>query len=179
LKCSDYREHGRPQKGGKVAPLVADLSKLANVAPRTMKDAAAAKRAGLLDEVRDGTISASKAAGIGRGTPTPRKPVPAPAAPVTAPPSEELAETQEAVAILAEENDRLNDRLAVEAMDATEDEKLKAATTIAELRAELKTAHAELKAVKASRDHYMRENADLKRANAALQRKLKKLEVAA
>lgn len=88
----------------------------------------------------------------------------------------ELAESQSAVGILADENDRLNDRLAVESMDASEEEKLKAAATIAELRAELKTANAELKAVRAVRDDYMRENGQLKKTVASLQRKLKKVE---
>jgi FtsZ-binding cell division protein ZapB len=90
-----------------------------------------------------------------------------------------LDDAQEAVKILSEENDRLNDRLAVEAMDASEEEKNKAADTITGLRAELKTANAELSAVKASRDTYMRENAELKKTVAALQRKLRKFEVPA
>jgi uncharacterized ParB-like nuclease family protein/FtsZ-binding cell division protein ZapB len=90
-----------------------------------------------------------------------------------------LDDAQEAVKILSEENDRLNDRLAVEAMDASEEEKNKAAETITSLRAELKTANAELSAVKASRDTYMRENAELKKTVAALQRKLRKFEVPA
>lgn len=99
-----------------------------------------------------------------------------PAAPAPAPKAEDLADAREAVGILSEENDRLNDRLAVEAMDASEEEKLMAATTIAELRAQLKTALAELDAVKVTRDIYMRDNADLKRTISSLERKLKKAE---
>lgn len=98
---------------------------------------------------------------------------------VTTPKPEELEEAREAVSILAEENERLNDRLAVEAMDASEEEKGKAAATIAELRAELKTVTAELKAVKSSRDIFMRDNAELKKTVERLQKKLRKLEVAA
>lgn len=97
----------------------------------------------------------------------------------SAPKQEDLDEAQEAVSILVEENERLNDRLAVEAMDASEEEKAKAAETIATLRADLKTANAELAAVKVSRDTAMRELAEVKRQCQTLQRKLEKFKVAA
>lgn len=83
---------------------------------------------------------------------------------------EALAEAKEAISILSEENDRLTDRLAVEAMDASEEEKRQAAETISELRAKVKTLEAELAAVKVSRDTYMRENLQLKK-QVAMQRK--------
>ncbi len=77
--------------------------------------------------------------------------------------ADELAELQHTVADLAAENERLSDRLAVEAMDATEEEKTAAAQTISELREQVSIMEAELSAVKASRDTYMRENAELKK----------------
>lgn len=79
------------------------------------------------------------------------------------PDSSESDELRHAVEILSEENDRLNDRLAVEAMDATEEEKTKASETIAELRGKVKVLEAELSAVKASRDAFMREAAEAKK----------------
>lgn len=84
--------------------------------------------------------------------------------------AEQLEDTQQAVSVLSEENDRLNDRLAVVAMDASDEEKQAASETIAELRAKIKTLEAELSAVKASRDGAMREVAELKR-QCAMQRK--------
>lgn len=73
--------------------------------------------------------------------------------------ADQLIETQEAVRILSEENDRLSDRLAVEAMDASEEEKSAAAETIAQLREQVRVLEVEVSALKASRDTYMRESA--------------------
>lgn len=77
--------------------------------------------------------------------------------------ADELAELHHTITDLAAENERLSDRLAVEAMDASEEEKTAAAQTIAELRNQVSMMEAELSAVKASRDTYMRENAELKK----------------
>lgn len=76
--------------------------------------------------------------------------------------SDELAEAHHTITDLAAENERLADRLSVEAMDASEEEKTAAAQTIADLRHQVKTLEAELSAVKASRDTHMRENNELK-----------------
>lgn len=77
--------------------------------------------------------------------------------------ADELAELHHTITDLAAENERLSDRLAVEAMDASEEEKTAASQTIAALREQVSTMEAELSAVKASRDTYMRENAELKK----------------
>jgi len=74
-----------------------------------------------------------------------------------------IDDLKEAVGILSAENDRLNQRLAVEAMDASEDEKLSASVLIEELQAQVKSLSAELRAVKSSRDALMTENAAMKR----------------
>lgn len=100
----------------------------------------------------------------------PAKPKPAPAPVIDPAIVEKLGEAQEAVSVLSEENDRLNDRLAIESMEASDEEKRAATETIAELRAKVKTLESELSAVKASRDGYMRENAQLKK-QVVMQRK--------
>lgn len=83
-------------------------------------------------------------------------------------------EQEDAVAILSEENDRLNDRLATVAMDATEEERAAALKTITELRAENRLLRINLKAVTQSRDTYMNELAQVKRHCINLQSKIKK-----
>ena len=85
-------------------------------------------------------------------------------------------EKDEAVAELVAENQRLSDRLAVEAMDASEEEKLAASETIAEMREQIRILEIENQSLKISRDTYQRENAELKKTVQSLQRKLKKEE---
>jgi hypothetical protein len=86
-------------------------------------------------------------------------------------------ERDEAVAELVAENQRLADRLAVEAMEATPEEKVAASETIAELREQIRILEIENQSLKISRDTFQRENAELKKTVASLQRKLKKEEV--
>lgn len=94
-------------------------------------------------------------------------------------PTPALDEAREAVTILSDENERLNDRLAVEAMNASEEEKTLAKETIESLRAQVKTLTAELSAVKASRDGAMRELAEVKRQCQMQRKQLDKLKTAA
>ena len=97
---------------------------------------------------------------------------------VIEPPEEPfIAEQDEAVQELVAENQRLSDRLAVEAMDASEEEKLAASETIAEMREQIRILEIENQSLKISRDTYQRENAELKKTVSSLQRKLKKEEV--
>lgn len=77
--------------------------------------------------------------------------------------NDELAEARHAITDLAAENEALHDRLAVEVMDASEEEKLLASETISDLRARVRTLEAENDAVKSQRDGYLRENAELKK----------------
>jgi len=92
-------------------------------------------------------------------------------------PVENLTEEQdEAVQELVAENQRLSDRLAVEAMDASEEEKQAAGETIAELREQIRILEIENQSLKISRDTFQRENAELKKTVASLQRKIKKEE---
>lgn len=75
---------------------------------------------------------------------------------------------------LMRENERLMDRLAVESMDATEEDKALAQETIESLRQEVRGLQIELEAVKRSRDQYQLENSEMKKQIKALQRQLKK-----
>lgn len=114
-------------------------------------------------------VKQTEAAQVARGKTTePKKttlpPAPAPERGQTLPPDDDqLAEAQHAINDLAAENEELRDRLAVEAMDASEDEKTMAAQTIAELRARVKTLEAENAALKVSRDTYQREASEAKK----------------
>ena len=62
---------------------------------------------------------------------------------------------------LAEENAKLLDKLAVQNMGGSEEEKQAAADTIADLRAQIKTLEAENRALKVSRDQLQAKNADM------------------
>lgn len=85
-----------------------------------------------------------------------------------------LAEAQETVCVLAAENDALKDRLAVAAMPGTEAETSAVLDTIKALRKEVSNLEVELLAVKASRDRYQDENAELKRQCASQRKQLAK-----
>lgn len=91
------------------------------------------------------------------------------------PRDDELKEAHQTASELAEENERLRDRIAVEAMDASEDAKTEAAKTIEELRTRVKVLEAENAAIKANRDQYLNENAQLKKQCSIQQREIKKL----
>ena len=109
-------------------------------------------------------------------TNAPKKAKPVKLEPVVEAPLEPPPAVDEAVQELVAENQRLADRLAVEAMDATEEEKLAASETIAELREQIRILEIENQSLKISRDTYQRENAELKKTVSSLQRKLKKEE---
>ena len=77
------------------------------------------------------------------------------------PDNDPLHELATAHAELAEENAKLLDRLAIQQMDATPEEKQQAAETLESLRTQVKTLEAELRAVKNSRDQLQAKNADM------------------
>ena len=95
-----------------------------------------------------------------------------------APEIEHKKDEQEQAAIdaILAENDELKARVAVVAMDATEEEKQAATELITELREELRLTRIELEAVKINRDQYQAENSQLKKQVLAMQRQIKKLE---
>lgn len=122
-------------------------------------------------KTKAGTTATMKTGGIGKGKPT-KKPKPARFDP---PPLPEAEGADDAIQILSEENDRLNDRLAVVALQGTDEERRAAEETIVQLRAMVKTLTVELDAVKASRDSLMSENGELKRQLASQRKALAKL----
>ena len=75
---------------------------------------------------------------------------------------------------LADENDKLKDRLAVAVYAADESEKKLVEKTIAELREDLRILEIELKSTRISRDTLLNENAAMKKQIAAMHRQLKK-----
>lgn len=77
------------------------------------------------------------------------------------PEDDKLQELAVANQDLAEENARLLDKLAVQNMAGSDEEKQEAADTIESLRSQLKAVEAELNAVKLSRDDYQMKNAEL------------------
>lgn len=84
--------------------------------------------------------------------------------------------TDEAMQMLASENENLTQRLAVAAMDATDEEKAMASSLISDYAEQIRMLNIELVSVKNSRDRFQNENAELKKQIASLQRQLKKLE---
>lgn len=169
VACTEWAPRGRPGKPEPGSGLTrdADMAKVAGTSDRTIRDAKVAHKAGLTDAVKDGALTAKEAARVARGK-TDKKPPRTlddrPADVLDATPTEELAVAQHTITDLARENDELRDRLAVETMDVSEEEKTLAAETIRELRAQVKALEAELAAVKSSRDTYMREASEAKKS---------------
>jgi len=85
-----------------------------------------------------------------------------------------IDEKQAAIDELIAENEKLTERVAVAAMDGTQEEKSLAKETIESLREELRITKIELVAVKQSRDTFQAENAQMKAQIKMLQKKLEK-----
>ena len=81
------------------------------------------------------------------------------------------AELLDVITDLSAENEALRDRLAVVAMDASDEEKQACADLIAELRTRVRHLEAELDAVASSRNGLLVENAELKKSVAYWRRK--------
>jgi len=77
---------------------------------------------------------------------------------------------QDALDHLSQENDQLKVRLALTAMEGTEEEKDMARQKIIELEEEIKLLKIELSSVKISRDAFQKENNELKKQVKAMQR---------
>jgi hypothetical protein len=91
------------------------------------------------------------------------------------PQDEALEVAHETVRELAAENEALKDRLSVEVMPGSEYAKTEALNTINELRARVVALEAELDAVKASRDGFMREAGAMKKQMAMQRKEIDKL----
>ncbi len=82
---------------------------------------------------------------------------------------DELAEAHNAVVVLAAENDALKDRIAVEAMIGSEQEKVSAFDYLRALRSEITRLEIENRALVDGRNAYQRENSALKRLSCKTQ----------
>lgn len=101
-----------------------------------------------------------------------------PAKPTEAPEPEvddKTAELADTINILAEENQKLKDAIAIGAWDATDIEKEDAQETITTLREQIRVMEIEVKTLRESRDMFQNRNAELMRTVKSLQAKLKKL----
>jgi len=170
-----YVRPNRPknkQVPGTYLSTVAALAAEAGVGDKTIKDAIAADKAGLIDDVRTGKMTAKAAAKKARASkPKKGKPSAKPAKPkaeakptkpalsVVQPPKED--EYTDLDAALDQVKD-LQDALVVASMgDVSDEDRGQAKTLIAELRARIKALEQTLRAVTISRDTYQAENVQL------------------
>lgn len=168
----------------------AELANIAGVSERTIKQAKVVQKMAVpevVEAVKRGEIGGEKAAAIAKlpqadqaaaiHKPTPRPaPVPAPEPDLLPEPEyTELDAARDQIGDLQTEIERLSDRLAVEAIDASEEEKTSASEIISSLRAEVQTLTAHLAAVTLSRDTLQEENAQLKKQCQMYRNKLDKL----
>ncbi|OQA15660.1 MAG: hypothetical protein BWY63_02883 [Chloroflexi bacterium ADurb.Bin360] len=164
----------------------AELAAISGVGVATIKQAKSVQSNAapeVIEAVKSGAIGLPKAAAIAKlpkeeqaaaiAKPAPKKPAQATPVPVTD--GHELQEAAEAINSLAEENERLRDRLAVAAMEATAEEQAEAAQIIADLRHQIKALEAELDATRTSRDGFQRQNAELMVQIRLQQKQIKKL----
>lgn len=176
---------GRPKNTEGPSVLTAkDMAKKAGSSVRYaehVNEAIAKGAPELVESMKAGKVGAEKAAAIAKLPKRQQaaaldKPLPKAekfTQPVADTTEDELQESAQAIESLSEEVELLKAELAVKHMDATGEEKSQAATLIAELRAELKAANAELDAMRTSRDGLQRENRELMKQCAIYQRQLK------
>jgi hypothetical protein len=166
VACSAWAPTHRPKKDAPGAPFStkAELAKEAHVSERTIAQAKVAHKAGLTDAVKEGALTVKEAAKIASGQPAPKKEkreLPQPSQPES---EDQLSEAQHTITELAQENEQLRDKLAVESLMDSEEAKTQTTETIRELRALVKTLEAENAALKVSRDTYQREASEAKKS---------------
>jgi hypothetical protein len=171
------QKQGRPGKaeGPPVFQTVAERAAVSGANERTQRDAdkLVKEHPKLAKQVTQGKKSLYRA--VQETKPT--KPVAPP--PIADEGDDRLAESQQAIVELSEEVDDLRAKLAVEQMDASEDEKTAAHDLIAELRGQVKTLEAELKQMRISRDTFQAEVRELQKQIAMNKRELQKARAAA
>lgn len=149
----------------------AQLAKAADVSDRTIRQAKAAERAGLGDAVRDGKVSAKKAAEIAKAPPkiqAEAKKAIAAGQEIVVPAKKQPEMTQ--AEKLEVENEEMRERLAEMARDLEVYMKIEEAD--GQVDGVVKTLMEKIRVVETQRDVLLRENAELKREVKALQRKL-------
>lgn len=176
--------------GTKSVPSRNEAKTLAEVGLTKKESAVAQKLAALpeksFQQVRDGHITVAKAIAAidatkkaGKGKPA------AKTGSKTAEPEDysktdlEIDNLRGALDAVSEENDGLKQRVAVECMDATEEEKLAANDLITELRKQVKSLTLELHATQSVRNQLMTTNAELVKTVAYWKRQAAKAEKAA
>ena len=161
----------------------AEMAAIAGVSERSIRQAKAVQTNAapeVIAAVKSGEIGLPKAAAIAKLPKEEQaaaiaKPIPRPAPGPQEPEYTDLDAARDQISDLQHEVERLSDRLAVEAIDASEEEKTAASETIAALRTEVKTLTSHLEAVTISRDTLQEENAQLKRQCQMYRNKLDKL----
>ena len=171
-------DHGGDRRSDQSAVLhfdtVADRSERSGASVRTQKQADKVAKADpeLIKRVAKGETTLAKAAEIVTGK------IRANSQPEPPPLGEhddfEVEQLHDALDAVREENKKLTDRLAVAAMDATDEEKRLAAITLAGLREEVRQLQINLHAVTNSRDALLTENAELKKQIKYYQKQIKK-----
>ena len=170
VSCAEWqppnvKKTGRVEPSSTHAKTNAEMAKVAQVTPRTITDAKVAHKAGFTEVIKAGGMTVKEAAQVARGTPAkkaePKRALETPAVPAD---DDHMAEAQHTITELAEENDQLRDKLAVESLMDSEEAKSQTAETIRELRALVKTLQAENAALKVSRDTYQRESSEAKKS---------------
>lgn len=170
---------GGGTRGSKKEPRVDDPPTLKELGLTKKESAVAQKLAALpekdFEQVREGHVTVAKAiAAVNQTKPAAPAKV-APAEPPPVDPEDEYTELDAA----RDQIEALQSMLAVASMgNAPDEDKEMARNLIAELRAEIKTLRATLKAVTQSRDSLMNELAQVKRQCTSQQRELKSLKAA-
>lgn len=165
VACGNWAPANRPknkQTPGVHLSTNAELAKVANVHPTTIKDAKAAHKAGLSEAVKEGAITVKEAAKVARGKPEPVKKKEPEEVEYHGPSDEEIAEAEAAAA---------NDMTLLHKLIESDD-KLQAALD------DNKQLRAELSVVKLARDGFMNRSNELVRRVMSLRKKLEKLEAA-
>lgn len=176
-ECESWAPAGRPGNsapGAEFPATSAKMAKEADTSVRTISQAkvvAAKATSEVKAAVKAGTMSIKAAAETTKpASDATKKPAPKQ---VKAPEVDdgEIDNLRDTVRTLSEDNTRLGDRLAAEAMDASEEERTAASQTIAELRRENAALRAQLDGVKSQLNAYLVENRELKKSVAFWRRK--------
>lgn len=180
VSLRQWKPSHRPDKGELSSPLLASNQEMADavgVTKRTIQQAKTVHSSAapeVVEAVKRGEIGLTKAAKIAQLPKEDQaaaiaKPIPKKETQKASGPHDERDDMMQ---MIAQENDVLRDRLAAEAMDASEEEKTLAHQTITELRERVRVLEIEMQAIKDMRDAYQRENAEMKRQISSMQRKM-------
>lgn len=165
VAVANWKPHGdqRSAPGADRAKSASDLAKEAHVSPRTIEQAKAAERAGLGEAVRDGKVSAKRAAEIAKLPEKDRKAAIDAPKPKLVPEPEPENFGPDAAEIAALQAQEAADRVMLEKVLSSDE-------PLANAHGEIKRLNAELAVVKGQRDQYMNKCNELIRQVKAMQR---------